>query len=78
MHKFMNPRGLRILDALDVVAARLSVTPAQVALAWLMHRPSVTAPIASATNLRQLEELVGAMEVVLDADALAALDRASS
>lgn len=78
MHKFMNARGLRILDALDAVAQRLAATPAQVALAWLMHRPSVTAPIASATNLRQLDELIGAMRLALDADAVAALDRASA
>ena len=68
MHKFMNPRGLRILDALDAVAARLAATPAQVALAWLMHRPSVTAPIASATTLAQLGELTAAARLALDAE----------
>ena len=74
----MNPRGLRILGALDAVAARLAATPAQVALAWLMHRPSVTAPIASATTLVQLDELLGATRLALDADALGVLDRASA
>jgi len=78
MHKYMNPRGLRILGALDVVAARLAATPAQVALAWLMHRPSVTAPIASATTLVQLDELLCATRLALDADALQVLDRASA
>jgi aryl-alcohol dehydrogenase-like predicted oxidoreductase len=47
MAKFLNPRGLRILAVLDDVARRYAATPAQVALAWLIHRPSVTAPIAS-------------------------------
>jgi aryl-alcohol dehydrogenase-like predicted oxidoreductase len=78
MHKFMNPRGLRILDALDAVATRVHSTPAQVALGWLMHRPSVTAPIASATSLGQLDELIGSTRVALDAKALAVLDRASA
>ena len=78
MHNFMNPRGLRILGALDAVAERLAATPAQVALAWLMHRPSVTAPIASATTLVQLHELLGATRLALDADALGALEHASA
>lgn len=56
--KFLNPRGLRLLEALDSVAASHSATPAQVALAWLMGRPSVTAPIASATTLEQLEDIL--------------------
>ena len=54
MDKFLNARGLRILDALDQTAQRVGATPAQVALAWLMARPGVTAPIASATSLAQL------------------------
>ena len=55
---YLNERGLRILAALDEVAARLGATPAQVALAWLIARPSITAPIASATSLAQLEDLI--------------------
>jgi aryl-alcohol dehydrogenase-like predicted oxidoreductase len=78
MHKFMNPRGMRILAAVDDVAARYRATPAQIALAWLIHRPSVTAPIASATSLAQLHELIGATRLDLDADAIAVLDRASA
>jgi aryl-alcohol dehydrogenase-like predicted oxidoreductase len=78
MKKYMNPRGMKILDALDVVARRYNATPAQVSLAWLMTRPGVTAPIASATNLDQLQELLRATEVKLDAEAFAALDRASN
>jgi aryl-alcohol dehydrogenase-like predicted oxidoreductase len=77
MKKFMNERGMRILDALAAVAARLGATPAQVALAWLMARPSVTAPIASATSVSQLDEILRAATLVLDAAAMKALDVAS-
>jgi aryl-alcohol dehydrogenase-like predicted oxidoreductase len=77
MNKYLNARGLRILAALDAVAARYSVAPAQVSLAWLIARPGVTAPIASATSVEQLKELVDATRLVLDADAMRALDEAS-
>jgi aryl-alcohol dehydrogenase-like predicted oxidoreductase len=77
MQKFLNPRGHAILAALGDVAARCNATMAQVALAWLMHRPSVTAPIASATSVAQLEELLGAADLRLDTDAIRALDQAS-
>ena len=77
MAKYLNPRGLRILDTLDDVAAALAATPVQVSLAWLMARPGVTAPIASATSLAQLGELIAATRLVLDADSVRALDRAS-
>ena len=76
--KYLNPRGLRVLDALDAVAQRLGATPAQVALAWQMARPSITAPIASATSLAQLAGLVAAAHLRLDADTLHALDAASA
>jgi aryl-alcohol dehydrogenase-like predicted oxidoreductase len=76
--KYLNPRGLRILAALDEVAGRYAVKPGQVAIAWLVTRPGVTAPIASATSLEQLAELVAAIQLSLDADALALLDRASA
>jgi aryl-alcohol dehydrogenase-like predicted oxidoreductase len=72
----LNPRGLRILAALDAVAAELRATSAQVALAWLMQR--VTAPIASATSVVQLEELMGAARLVLSADANRRLEAASA
>ena len=78
MKKFMNERGMRILDALQAVALRLGATPAQVALAWLMARPAVTAPIVSATSVAQLDEILRAATLRLDADATAALDRASA
>jgi aryl-alcohol dehydrogenase-like predicted oxidoreductase len=78
MNKYLNPRGLAIVAALDDVARRYAATPAQVALAWLIARPGVTAPIASATSLEQLDELMGATRLDLDADAMQALDRASA
>jgi aryl-alcohol dehydrogenase-like predicted oxidoreductase len=73
----LNARGLRILAALDDIAALTKSDPASVALAWLMARPSITAPIASATSLQQLEELIAATRVKLDADAVRQLDAAS-
>jgi aryl-alcohol dehydrogenase-like predicted oxidoreductase len=78
MKRFLNPRGLRILDALDAVGGRVRATPAQVALAWLMARPGVTAAIASATSLAQFEELAAAARRTLDGDATRALDAASA
>jgi aryl-alcohol dehydrogenase-like predicted oxidoreductase len=78
MAKFLNPRGLTILTALETVARDCNATMAQVALAWLMHRPGVTAPIASATSVAQLDELLAATRLVLDPASLAALDAASA
>jgi aryl-alcohol dehydrogenase-like predicted oxidoreductase len=78
MQKYLNPRGLRIVAALDDVAGRVGATPAQVALAWLIAQPAVTAPIASATSLEQLAELVAAPNVALDAEAMQTLDAASA
>jgi aryl-alcohol dehydrogenase-like predicted oxidoreductase len=73
----LDDRGLRILAALDQVSARLGATPARVALAWLMARPSVTAPIASATTLPQLNDLIAASRLTLDEAAVLSLDTAS-
>lgn len=78
MKKYLNARGTSILQALDEAARALTATPAQIALAWLMQRPAVTAPIASATSLAQLDELIGAMRITLDADTLERLDVASA
>ena len=78
MKKFLNPRGMKILDALDQVARRYAKTPAQIALAWLISRPAVTAPIASATNLDQLRDILRAPAIELDSEAIAALDGASA
>lgn len=75
---YLNPRGLRILAALDEVAAAHGAKPSQVALAWLIARPGISAPIVSATSVEQLEELFGAAELTLDAAQIAALDRASA
>jgi len=78
VEKYMNDRGFRVLAALDAVAARRRAKPAQIALAWLLTRPGLTAPIASATDLGQLRELIAAVDVVLDRDDLAELDKASA
>ena len=76
--KYLDERGLRILSGLDEVSARLGSTPARVALAWLMARPSITAPIASATDLDQLKDLIAATELELDRDSIEILNRASA
>jgi aryl-alcohol dehydrogenase-like predicted oxidoreductase len=76
--KYLNPRGMRILAALDDVASSHQAKPAQVALAWLMARPGVSAPIASATSVDQLHELVGAAKLSLTETDIAQLDSASA
>jgi aryl-alcohol dehydrogenase-like predicted oxidoreductase len=78
VQKYLNERGFRILEALDQVAEMYDATPARVALAWLISRPTVTAPIASATSLAQLHDLMAAPELKLDEDAMALLDQASA
>jgi len=78
MEKYLDARGLRILAALDSVSAAHGAQPAEVALAWLMRQPGVTAPIASASTLAQLEGLVRAVELPLAASDLQALAAASS
>jgi aryl-alcohol dehydrogenase-like predicted oxidoreductase len=75
---YLNDRGMRILDALDAVAGQQHATPAQVALAWQMARPGITAPIASATRVEQLQELLGAAQLELDAATIDALTQASA
>jgi aryl-alcohol dehydrogenase-like predicted oxidoreductase len=70
----MTPRGLALLAAIDKVSRRHGVTPAQVALAWLMCRRSVTAPIASATSLAQLREITKSVELELTIEDLRELD----
>ncbi|QPH39660.1 aldo/keto reductase [Pedobacter endophyticus] len=76
--KFLNERGYRILEALDQVSAAHSVEPASVALAWLIYRPSVTAPIASVTDLDQLKSFENAASLKLTAEDISILDKASS
>jgi aryl-alcohol dehydrogenase-like predicted oxidoreductase len=76
--KFLNPRGLQILAALDDVGRRHGASPASVALAWQIARPSVTAPIASATTVGQLQELAAATRLQLDAGDIGQLNAASA
>ena len=76
--KYLNRRGLQILAALDSVAADHHATPAQIALAWLIARPGLTAPIASATSVEQLHELLAAVKLELTHDEIAQLDLASA
>ena len=78
VQKYLNPRGLRILAALDEVAKQYNATPAQVSLAWLLAKPVITAPIASATSVKQLDELLGATRLGLDTAAVQKLDQASA
>jgi len=74
MKGLLNERGFAILKALDAVGARHDATPAQVALAWLMARPSVTAPIASATSVAQLNDIAKSASLKLAAADIAELD----
>jgi aryl-alcohol dehydrogenase-like predicted oxidoreductase len=75
--QYMNARGFRILDALDQVAAETQATPAQAAVAWLIARPGVTAPIVSATKVEQCRDLVKAMRLKLSAAQIETLNAAS-
>jgi aryl-alcohol dehydrogenase-like predicted oxidoreductase len=74
---YLNDRGLKILRALDQVAKENKSAPATVALAWLMARPGITAPIASATDLKQLNDLIAAASLKLDRASIDALNQAS-
>ncbi len=75
---YLNPRGLKILAALDAVAARLNAKQSEVAIAWLLTRRAIAAPIASASNLDQLQSLIRAASLKLGDEALKVLDAASS
>ena len=77
MEKYLNSRGLGVLGTLDTIAAETGATQSQIALAWIAAQPGITAPIASARTLDQLEELLGAMDLTLSEDQLARLDAAS-
>ena len=78
VRKYLNAHGLRVLTALDTIAAAHRATPAQVALAWLIARPSVTAPIASATSVEQVRDIAAATRLTLAADEITELDAASA
>ncbi|MDD2860779.1 MAG: aldo/keto reductase [Acidiphilium sp.] len=76
--KYLDPKGRRVLAALDDIAASHRASPAQVAVAWLIARPSITAPIASATSTTQLDDLIRAATLTLSPADIATLDRASA
>ncbi|MVN22938.1 aldo/keto reductase [Mucilaginibacter arboris] len=76
--KYLNDRGFKILKALDEVSQELNTTPAAVSLAWLINRPGISAPIASATSIEQLNEIIKATELDLNADAIHTLNEASA
>jgi len=75
--KYLNERGFKIVEALDQVAKKYNATPARVSLAWLLARPSITAPIVSATNLEQLKDLISSVDLALDRDSVEFLNKAS-
>lgn len=76
INKYLNARGFAILDAVDKVAAKHNVKPAEVALAWLIAQPGVTAPIASATKIAHVESFVTAVSLALSSEDIAALNKA--
>jgi aryl-alcohol dehydrogenase-like predicted oxidoreductase len=78
VEEYVNGRGPEVLTALDAVAAETGATAAQVALAWTAAQPTVTAPLASARSLDQLEELLGSLELELSGEQIAALNAASA
>jgi len=78
MGTYLNERGLRILAALDAVSKAQGATPAQVAIAWLIARPSLVAPIASATSVAQLQDLIKATALDLSSSEIAQLTEASA
>ncbi|GAB3275091.1 aldo/keto reductase [Larkinella harenae] len=78
MKKYLNDRGIAILDALDEVAKRHQANPTQIAIAWLIAQPTVTAPIASATRTEQLQDLINATKLTLDQADLQTLNTASA
>jgi aryl-alcohol dehydrogenase-like predicted oxidoreductase len=76
--KYATERCFDILKAIDIVAARFDATPAQISVAWALAQPGITAPIVSATNLHQWNEIAKSVEIKLDAEAFALLDRANA
>jgi aryl-alcohol dehydrogenase-like predicted oxidoreductase len=76
--KHLNERGFKILGALDRVAKKYNATPARISLAWLLARPSITAPIVSATNLDQLKDLIASVDLALDRESIEFLNQASA
>ncbi len=78
MRLYLNDRGFRILEALDQAAEQYNSTPAGVSLAWLIARPGITAPIASATSVEQLNDLIEGTKLKLDQESIDLLNKASA
>jgi len=78
MDKHFNDRGFKVLAALDEVSKTLNTTPATAALAWLIHRPSVTAPIVSATSIKQLDAIIKAPDLAITAHEIELLTQESA
>ncbi|HET9718209.1 MAG TPA: aldo/keto reductase [Pseudolabrys sp.] len=78
LKRYLDGRGLRILGALDTVAERHNARPAQIALAWLIAKPAITAPIVSATSRKQLAEILKAPEIKLSREDISLLDHAGA
>jgi aryl-alcohol dehydrogenase-like predicted oxidoreductase len=76
--RYWNDKSFAVLSEIDKIAERYHVTPTQIALAWLIGRPGLTAPIASATSIQQVRELMGTLKLQLDQDAITALTQASA
>ncbi len=76
--KYMNERGFRILQALDIVSKSYNSNQSTIALAWLIAQPTIVAPIVSATNTQQLDELIASVKIHMDNDALDLLNKASA
>jgi aryl-alcohol dehydrogenase-like predicted oxidoreductase len=76
--KYLNERGFKIVAALDHVAKKYNATPARISLAWLLARPSITAPIVSATNIEQLNDLISSVDLAMDRDSIEFLNQSSA
>jgi len=76
--KYLNERGFKIVGALEQVAKKYNATPARISLAWLLARPSITAPIVSATTLEQLSDLISSVDLALDSESIEFLNQASA
>ncbi len=76
--RYMNEQGFRILEQVDEIAAAHDATPSQVSLAWILAQPGITAPIASATSVEQVRELLDAISLKLTDEELQSLDRVSA
>ncbi|RZA00017.1 MAG: aldo/keto reductase [Sphingobacteriaceae bacterium] len=75
--KYLNERGFNILKALDAVATEMDTTPTAVAVAWVIAQPGITAPIASATDISQLQQITSAVQLTLNIDQVTLLNDAS-